>query len=185
MQTIKSIFQALSKKRRARGATAVEFALIATPFLALLFGMFEVLMVFLVQTTLDSAITDASRLIKTGQANAGVGLSASQFKQSVCDRMAGMVDCNNRLFVMVQNQPAVGSLPSPMSNPTLLASPPYTPNTAAESIVVVRGFYMWPLMTPGISNFLKNTDATGPNGDLGSSNRMLVATSVFRNEPFQ
>ena len=185
MRLIKSIFVKQTKRSQQRGAAAVEFAMVATPFLMLLFGLFEVMMIFFVQTTLESAITEESRKIKTGQANAGAGMTAAAFKAGVCAHMMGLVNCADRLFVMVENQPATGALPSPMSTPAILAAPPYQQNTAAGSIVVVRGFYMWPLLTPGISSAFKNTTATGPNGNLGSTNRMLVATSAFRNEPFQ
>lgn len=185
MRAIKTIFVKRSKKNLERGSAAVEFALVATPFLMLLFGLFEIMMIFFVQTTLEAAVNEESRKIKTGQANVGAGMTAATFKANICARMMGLVDCNGRLFVMVQNQPATGTLPSPLTTPSLLASPPYQQNTAAGSIVVVRGFYMWPLMTPGISSALKNTSATGPNGNLGASNRMLVATAAFRNEPFQ
>lgn len=185
MRAIKSIFVKKARKSRQRGVAAVEFALVATPFLMLLFGLFEIMMIFFVQTTLESAVNEESRKIKTGQASAGTGITAAAFKAGICARMMGLADCTNRLFVMVENQPATGALPSPMTNPSILASPPYQQNTAAGSIVVVRGFYMWPLMTPGISSALKNTSATGPNGNLGSTNRMLIATSAFRNEPFQ
>jgi Flp pilus assembly protein TadG len=172
-------------RRGQRGSAAVEFALIATPFFLLLFGLFEIMMIFFVQTTLESAVSEESRKIKTGQANAGAGIDAATFKANICARMMGIISCNDRLFVMVQNQPATGSLPSPLNDPTILASPPYQQNTAAGSIVVVRAFYMWQMFTPGISNALSNTTSSGPNGDLGSGNRMLVATSAFRNEPFQ
>jgi Flp pilus assembly protein TadG len=185
VQAIKAIFVKRSKRSQKRGTAAVEFALVATPFLMLLFGLFEIMMIFFIQTTLESAIHEESRKIKTGQANAGAGLTAADFKAGVCARMMGMVNCQTRLFVMVQNQPTTGSLVSPMTDPTLLAAPPYQQNTAAGSIVVVRGFYMWELMTPGISSAFNNTTATGPNGDLGTKNRMLVATAAFRNEPFQ
>ena len=185
MHALKSIFVKKSKKAHQRGTAAIEFAMIATPFLMLLFGLFEIMMIFFVQTTLESAVTEESRKIKTGQANAGAGITAAAFKAGVCARMMGLVNCSNRLFVMVENQPTTGSLPSPMTNPSLLGSPPYQQNTAAGSIVVVRGFYVWPLMTPGISSAFKNTSTTGPNGNLGSTNRMLVATAAFRNEPFQ
>jgi Flp pilus assembly protein TadG len=185
VRAIKNIFVKRTRTNQERGSAAVEFAMVATPFLMLLFGLFEIMMIFFVQTTLEAAVHEESRKIKTGQANAGAGLTAAAFKAGVCARMAGLVNCNDRLFVMVQNQPTTGALPSPMTNPALLAAPPYQQNTAAGSIVVVRGFYMWPLMTPGISSAFKNTTATGPNGNLGSNNRMLVATAAFRNEPFQ
>jgi Flp pilus assembly protein TadG len=180
-----SIFRKRSKKAQKRGATALEFAIVALPFFMLLFGLFEVMRIFLVQTTLEHAIAEESRKIKTGQANAGAGIDAATFKAGVCARMMGIVDCSNRLFVMVENQPTTGSLPSPMTTPTVLGAPPYQQNTAAGSIVVVRGFYMLPLITPGLTSAFQNTTSTGPSNNLGPSNRMLVATSAFRNEPFQ
>ena len=185
MRAIKAIFLKRRKNAHQRGSAAVEFALVATPFLTLLFGLFEIMMIFFVQTTLEAAVNEESRKIKTGQANAGAGMTAASFKAGVCTRMMGLINCNDRLFVMVQNQPATGSLPSPMTTPSMLATPPFQQNTAAGSIVVVRGFYLWPLMTPGISTALKNTSMSGPNGNLGTTNRMLVATAAFRNEPFQ
>ena len=171
--------------KNQRGSAAVEFAMVVVPMMALMFALFEIMMIFFVQTTLESAIAEESRKIKTGQANAGTGINAATFKANVCARMMGMVDCNNRLFVMVENQPASGPLPNPFTTPSILGAPPYAANTAPSSIVVVRGFYMWPLMTPGITGMFKNTSTTGPNGNLGTDNRLLVATSAFRNEPFQ
>jgi Flp pilus assembly protein TadG len=187
---LKSLFEKRSltsahSRRRQRGSAAVEFALISTPFFLLLFGLFEIMMIFFVQTTLESAISEESRKIKTGQANAGAGINAATFKANVCARMMGLVDCTDRLFVMVENQPAVGTLPSPLTDPNVLASPTYQQNTAAGSIVVVRGVYMWQLFTPGITSALSNTSSAGPSNNLGSGNRMLIATSAFRNEPFQ
>jgi Flp pilus assembly protein TadG len=182
---IRNIFCRKTIQADQRGATAVEFAMVATPFFALIFGLFEIMMVFFTQTTLESAVFEEARKIKTGQASAGAGIDAATFKGDICARMVGTVDCANRLFVTVQNQPASGSLPTPNDDPSILSAPPYVQNTAARSIVVVRAFYMWPLMTPGISHALKNTTLTGPSGNLGDNNRLLVATSAFRNEPFE
>jgi Flp pilus assembly protein TadG len=184
VRALRNILRKRDFKRNERGSAAVEFAMVAIPFIGITFALFEIMMIFFVQTTLEAAIAEESRKVKTGQASTGPGINAAAFKANVCARMMGMIDCNNRLFVMVENQPSAGSLPSPFTDPTILASPPYTQNTAPNSIVVVRGFYMWPLMTPGITNVFKNTSSSGPNNDLGSNNRLLVATSAFRNEPF-
>ena len=43
------------------------------------------------------------------------------------------------------------------------------------SIVVVRLYYQWPIYVSMFSNNLAN---------LNGNNRLLVATSVFRNEPY-
>jgi hypothetical protein len=171
--------------RTERGAAAVEFAMVATPFFFLLFALFEVMISFFIQTSLESAVAEESRKIKTGQASAGSGTNAATFKANICARMVGMINCDDRLFVMVQRQPTVGALPSPFSDPTLLAAPPYEADTPAGAIVVVRAFYMYKLITPGVTGAMSNTTSQGPNGNLGSGNRLLVATSAFRNEPFQ
>ena len=54
--------------RHQKGAAAVEFALVATPFLALLFAIIESALVFFAGQMLESAASDAGRMIMTGQA---------------------------------------------------------------------------------------------------------------------
>jgi hypothetical protein len=47
---------------------------------------------------------------------------------------------------------------------------------AARDIVMVRTYYMWPLITPGMTAaFANNSDGT---------KRMLTSVAVFRNEPY-
>ncbi len=173
-------------KQGKRGAAAAEFAMIATPFVFMLFGIFETMMIYFVQTTLEAAISEEARKIRTGQAQSlAAPITKAQFKANVCARMMGLGDCSTRLFVQVQNQPTSGTLPTPWADGTLTpgsdADEPYEP-TAANAIVVVRGYYVWPLVTPGISNAMKNFADSG--GTLGNYNRIIAATSAFRNEPF-
>ncbi len=54
--------------RAEDGATAVEFALVATPFVALLIAILETALVFFAQQVLQTAATQSARLIMTGQA---------------------------------------------------------------------------------------------------------------------
>jgi len=64
--------------RAQRGAMAVEFAIVAFPFLLLLFGIVELALVFIVSMTLETATGDAARMIRTGKicdAKSIVGLS--------------------------------------------------------------------------------------------------------------
>src|SRR5471032_2864150 len=70
--------------RRENGATAVEFALVATPFIALLIAILETALVFFAQQVLQTATTQTSRLIMTGQAQTQ-NLTAAQFQQAVCN----------------------------------------------------------------------------------------------------
>jgi Flp pilus assembly protein TadG len=190
MSVLHSIMVKRFRKRRSkqgkRGAAAAEFAMIATPFVFMVFGIFETMMIYFMQTTLEAAISEEARKIRTGQAQSlAAPITKEQFKANVCARMMGLGDCSTRLFVQVQNQPTSGTLPTPWADGTLTpgsaADEPYEP-TAANAIVVVRGYYVWPLVTPGISNAMKNFADSG--GTLGNYNRIIAATSAFRNEPF-
>src|ERR1041385_3492728 len=69
---------------RADGATAVEFALVAAPFIALIAAIFQVGLIIYATQSLQNATAAASRLILSGQAQTG-NMTASQFGQAVCD----------------------------------------------------------------------------------------------------
>ena len=71
--------------RAQDAAAAVEFALVAAPFLALLFAILETALVFFAGQSLEAAVTDAARLIMTGQAQ-NCRLHANDFKTAVCNR---------------------------------------------------------------------------------------------------
>src|SRR3954454_1059157 len=74
------------------GVAAVEFGMVAAPFLALMFAIMETSLVFFAGQTLETAVADSARLIMTGQAQAS-GLTQDTFKTEVCKRIAGLFDC--------------------------------------------------------------------------------------------
>ena len=161
--------------RHQDGAAAVEFALVAVPFLALLFAILETALVFFAGQTLEAAVTDAGRLIMTGQAQ---GFSQADFKTQVCNRLAGgLFDCTNGVYVNVQTYSSYAAIntASPISNgqfdTTQMA---YSPGVQG-SIVVVTLYYEWPIYLSLLGGNLSN---------LNGGSRLLVATSVFRNEPY-
>src|SRR5262245_7928851 len=53
--------------RQQDGAAAIEFGLVAAPFLALLFAIMETAIVFFAGQALETAAADSARLIMTGQ----------------------------------------------------------------------------------------------------------------------
>jgi len=160
-----------------RGATAVEFALVAAPFMALMFGVLELGLVFMVSTTLDNATEAAARTIRTGQLQAAGG-SASSFKNAICNNMTWLgSSCGAKLTVDVRTFPKFANVA--MSNPvTNGAVDPsktnFTPG-GGEDIVVVRAYYEWTLITPMLNAGLAN---------LGGSKRLVYSTVTFRNEPY-
>jgi Flp pilus assembly protein TadG len=166
--------------RRQDGAAAVEFALVAAPFLALIFAIIETALVFFAGQTLEAAASDSARLIMTGQAQAA-GYSKDDFKTKVvCNYLktgVSLFDCENGVTVDVKsytNFAAINTAPPIVDGKLDTSSISYTPGTAGD-IVVVRLYYQWPLYVTLLGNDLSN---------LGGGKRLLVATSVFRNEPF-
>ena len=81
--------------RREDGATAVEFAMVAAPFLATVFAIMETAFVFFAGQTLETAAADSARLIMTGQAQ-NQAFNQAKFKTAVCARIYGLFDCTRR-----------------------------------------------------------------------------------------
>ena len=65
--------------RQQDGAAAIEFGLVAAPFLALVFAIMETAIVFFAGQALETAAADSARLIMTGQAQTQ-GFDQAKFK---------------------------------------------------------------------------------------------------------
>lgn len=163
--------------RHDDGVAAVEFGIVAAPFLALMFAIMETALVFFASQTLETAVADSARLIMTGQAQSQ-GFDAGQFKTSVCSRIGGLFDCAG-IYVDVKTYPKFSDVDS---SPPLDAdgklktgSFGYTPGGPSE-IVVVRLMYQWPVYASLLGLKL---------GNMSGNKRLLMATAAFRNEPYQ
>jgi Flp pilus assembly protein TadG len=161
------------------GIAAVEFGIVAAPFLALMFAIMETALVFFANQTLETAVADSARLIMTGQAQSG-GFTQQQFKDAVCARIFGLFDCAGGIQVDVQTYAggfSTVSTANPIDPATGLlqtASFGYQPGNACD-IVVVRLMYQWPVYVSLLGFSL---------ADLAGGKRLLMATAAFRNEPF-
>jgi len=164
--------------RKQDGAAAVEFALVATPFLALTFAILETAFVFFAGQTLEAATADAARLIMTGQAQSA-GYTAADFKNQVCARIYGLFDCQSGITVNVQTYTSFSSVNTalPISNGQFnTANMGYSPGTEPGDITVVQLYYQWPVYVSMLSNNLSN---------VSGNKRLLAATAVFRVEPYK
>ena len=94
------------------GAAAVEFALVAAPFLALVFAIMETAVVFFAGQALETAVADSSRLIMTGQAQ-NAAFTQAQFKNAVCAKLTVMFDCVNGVSIDVQSYPTFATVDKP------------------------------------------------------------------------
>ena len=165
-------------RRNRRGSAAVEFALVAPIFFALLFAIIELSMVFFASQVLETVTQDSARVIMTGQAQ-NASYTQDQFKILVCSKLIVMFDCNNGISIDVQSYKAFASVD--ISDPIDAGKnfiPPnnYLPGGPGD-IVVVRLFYKWPVLITGFFGGLNLAN-------VGSNQRLLTATAAFQNEPY-
>lgn len=174
-------------RRSERGALAVEFALISPFFLGLLFGIIEVALTFWSTQVLETAVSNAARQIYTGsfQTTAANNPSATgynsatalaNFKNLVCANVTAVFNCQRLISVDVRR--VAGSTWTAPSAP--ISNGVYDPSSFGYSppgkneICVVRAAMEYPVYV----NLLGY--ATG----LRSGNRLVMASSAFRTEPY-
>ena len=160
-----------------RGVTAVEFAMVAVPFFLLVFGLLEVCLLFIVSTVMEHAIQEASRQIRTGQAQES-GFNEQNFRTTVCDKFFGLLDCDDKLHIDVQAIDNFGAanLTSPINADGDFDDGGFTYDPGGPNdIVAVRVFYEWNLITPVL---------TAPLANMNGSKYVVQGNAVFRNEPF-
>jgi Flp pilus assembly protein TadG len=166
-------------RRNRRASAAVEFALVAPAFIALLFAILETAMVFFAGQVLESVTQNGARLILTGNAQ-NSGYSQAQFKTQVCGPATSLAnilfDCTNGIYIDVQSYSQFSSITINSQIVSCNFVPPtnYSPG-GPGNIVVLRMFYQWQLFVTGLGYNISN---------LCGSKRLLSATAAFQNEPY-
>jgi Flp pilus assembly protein TadG len=163
-------------RRNRRGSAAVEFALVAPVFFALLFAIIETALVFFASQVLETVTQDSARMIMTGQAQIAA-YGQAEFKTYVCGKVSTLFDCANGIYIDVQSYPSFTNVKivDPIdSGKNFINNMQYNAGGPGD-IVVVRLFYQWPLFVTGLGYNISN---------LTGSKRLLSATAAFRNEPY-
>lgn len=165
-----------SFQRDRKGATAVEFAMIAGPFFFFLMALIEIAAVFFASTVIENAVLESAREIRTGQVQAG-GMDADGFREAVCERVEVIADCARLEFDVRVFQDFDAVAPTDPLNGDGELDPDsmgFDPGDAGD-IVMVRVFYRWPLLMPNFFGRLSN---------LPGNERLITSATVFRNEPW-
>ena len=161
------------------GIAAVEFGIVAAPFLALMFAIMETAIVFFASQTLETAVADSARLIMTGQAQTQ-SFTEAQFKSAVCAKVLGLFDCTNGIKIDVKTYSSFSSVSTAKpidANGNLLNNFAFQPGSPGD-IVVVRLMYEWPI-------YVSLFGFSGSLSDMANNKRLIIATATFRNEPYQ
>lgn len=176
-----AIARGRSFSRDERGVTAIEFAILGLPFFTIIFAMLETAMVFFAGQVLDSAVEDATRMLKTGRAQAA-SYQLSDFRTHLCGYTFNLFDCSKIFLKVVKvNNFTTATITSPQTcdtgtkKCTWSGSESFVPGIGKE-VVQVFAYYRWPLIV-NLPYFNLSNQIDG--------SRLLGSTRVYRNEPFQ
>jgi len=155
---------------------AVEFAMVAPVFLAMMLGILQITLIYFAKETLETVTESAARGVLTGQVQSA-GMTQAQFKAAVCASVPALFNCNG---LMIDLQPATSLASINTNEPSLSfdaggnVTNPWQFNPGASgNIMVLRVMYQWPLFTGPLGLSLAN---------LSNGNLLIMSTAVFKNE---
>jgi len=167
----------------SEGATAVEFALIAAPFLALIAALIQTFLLFFAQALLENAVRASARQVLTGQVQtADASMTQAQgmaaFHQTVCNNANVLFTCTGLMVdVQVANNWSSANTTMPTltydANGNVTNTWQFNPGNAGD-IVVVRVMYLWPVFFGSIAFNMANQ---------ANGTREIMASAAFQNEP--
>jgi len=166
-----------------RGATAIEFGLVAMPFFMFVFGIIGIGLHYFTGSTLEHSVTAASRKIRTGQAQTG-GMTVKQFKDTVLEQSGRFIQ-DDKLVIHLQTEKNWSEI-TPVK--CLTADGKMRPPTGsgtdkigqhaggASDVVLITVCYEWELASVFWPLNLS---------DMASGAALLRAATTFRTEPYQ
>lgn len=157
------------------GATAVEFAIIGIPFFLLVFSIIESAIFFFANQYLETSVDNVARLFRTGQLDNTTTEAA--FKQTLCDEIAVMFDCN-KILTDVQVAHTFEDLedpPLPDANGNFDKNDYGYQPPGPVQVLQITATYQWPVIT----NFAAPLRTSG-----SSTTAAIHVIAVSRTEPY-
>lgn len=194
--TALSIFRRFRRNRD--GAAAIEFAILALPFLMLIFATFETFVAFAGEQLLGNAVDTMARKIRTGEITFGQGKSTDvtevEFRQQFCDEIAVLNMCSSteastpsKLYVDVRQFASFADMPKDIPKVSTAdyadldtSEFAFSPG-GAETKNMVRAYYRWQITTDIVRPFITNIR---PPEKAIPTDYLIVSTAAFENEDY-
>jgi Flp pilus assembly protein TadG len=184
--------------RDREGAAAIEFALLAIPFLMLVFATFETFLAFAGEQLMANAVNTMSRKIRTGEITFGLGASTdmteAEFREAFCEEISLLNMCSeteaaspSKLYLDVRQFASFADMPREVP---IASSGTYSDLDTSEfafspggpdSKNMVRAYYRWQVMTDLIRPYITNLR---PAGKTLPTDFLIVSTTAFQNEDY-
>lgn len=176
MRIMGAVRQSASRFRRSsNGSAAVEFAILALPFMLIVYAILEVALIFAAELVLDEGAAYAGRMVRTGQVQQSA-LTKEQFKALTCAKVEILLNCDKLVFDL-RTYSSFADVPTtiPTTGDSIDTSGFTYDFGRGGTIVALRVFYKWPIITAPMRQFF---------GKTGDGATLLMSLSTFRTEPF-
>ncbi|MBX9459747.1 MAG: pilus assembly protein [Rhizobium sp.] len=193
-------FGSLLRLRRDReGAAALEFAILAVPFMLLIFATFETFFAFTGEQLMANAVETMARKIRTGEITFGQGkptdVTEVEFRQLFCDEVSILSMCSEteaatpeKLYLDVRQFASYADMPREVPKVSTadyadldtsdFAFSPGGPNSRN----MLRAYYRWQIMTDLMRPYITNIR---PANKPVPTDFLIVQTSAFENEDYE
>ena len=161
------------------GTTAVEFGIVAMPFLLFILGIMGMGLYYLALISLEHGVETAARKIRTGEAEKSA-LTVGGFTNLICEAATG-IDCS-KVTVIIKSKKTW----SEITPPNCLTNGGQTPSSgnagdlvsdqsgSANQVVLITACYRWSL-----ADSFKLLDLFSTSGPT-----IIQAATAFKSEPY-
>ena len=186
-------------RKNEDGATAIEFALLAIPFLMLIFATFETMIAFAGERLVANAVDTMARKIRTGEITFGQGKATDvtevEFRQEFCDEVSILNMCSSteavtpsKLYLDVRQFASFADMPRDIPRVSTAeyadldtSEIAFSPG-GAKTKNMVRAYYRWQIMTDLVRPYITNIR---PAGKVLPTDYLIVYTAAFENEDYE
>lgn len=192
-------FRSLLRLCRDReGAAALEFAILALPFMLLMFATFETFFAFAGEQLMANAVETMGRKIRTGEITFGQGKSTdvteAEFRQLFCDEVSILHMCSateaatpEKLYLDVRTFSSFADMPREVPKVSTAdyadldtSDFAFSPG-GANSKNMFRAYYRWQIMTDLMRPYITNIR---PADKPVPTDFLIVQTAAFENEDY-
>ena len=185
--------------RDREGAAALEFALLAVPFMLMIFAIFETFLAFAGEQLMANAVETMARKLRTGEITFGQGkptdVTEAEFRQMFCNeielfRMCSATEATTpeKLYLDVRQFASFADMPrgvpkistdvySDLDTSDFAFSP-----GGPESKNMLRAYYRWQIMTDLMRPYITNIR---PADKPMPTDFLIVQTAAFVNEDYE
>jgi Flp pilus assembly protein TadG len=158
-----------------KGSAAIEFAILALPFMVLIFAIVEIALMFFIDSGLDAALHKTVRQVRVGTAK-NASWSLATFKSTLCGQLSYSFSCSSSLLVraVVVTDMSSVTKTNPIVNGQLSVSENFNIGGSGD-YVLIQAFLPY-------DPVLKLYAFAG--GRLTDGRYVLGAAELFKNEPF-